>query len=109
MSDAPKNPYESLPKTAFWRTGVAAVSPFSISGMWKPKHRLNKRQKIVTAGSCFAQHIGKALAANGYSWFNAETAADKFDATLAKEYNYGIFSFRTGNIYTATALKQWVY
>lgn len=103
------NPYEALPKTAFWRTGVADVSPFSISGLWKPKHSLGKRQKIVTAGSCFAQHIGKALAQNGYAWFNAETAPEAFDDALAKEYNYGVFSFRTGNIYTATALKQWVY
>lgn len=28
---------------------------------------------------------------------------------MAKEYNYGVFSFRTGNIYTAAALKQWVF
>jgi len=109
MTDNPKNPYEALPNTAFWRTGVAEVSMFSISGLWKPKHKLRKRQKIVTAGSCFAQHIGKALAKNGYAWFNAEPAPDKIDDEIAKKFNYGIFSFRTGNIYTASALKQWVY
>ena len=111
MSVAPskKNPYVGLPKTAFWRSGVADVSPFSIFDLWKPKHDLNKSHKIVTAGSCFAQHIGKALSKNGYSWFNAEPAPHKFDETLAREYNYGIFSFRTGNIYTASALKQWIF
>lgn len=109
MTNTHKNPYYDLPSAAFWRTGVADVSPFSIKGLWKPKHKLSKRHEIVTAGSCFAQHIGKALAQNGYTWFNAEPAPDKFGDTLAKEYNYGVFSFRTGNIYTAAALKQWVF
>lgn len=109
MSTSHKNPYEDLPATAFWRTAIADVSAFSISDLWNPKHKLGKRQKIVTAGSCFAQHIGKALARNGYTWFNAEPAPEKFSEALAKEYNYGTFSFRTGNIYTSAALKQWVF
>lgn len=109
MTDDARNPYESLPREAFWRTGVADVSPFSISGMWKPKHSILKRQKIVTAGSCFAQHIGRALAENGYSWFDAEPAPERFSPELAREFNFGVFSFRTGNIYTAAALRQWVF
>ncbi|MCA0922317.1 GSCFA domain-containing protein [Pseudooceanicola nanhaiensis] len=109
MNTAAKNPYEDLPKSAFWRSGVADVSPFSISELWSPKHKLSKKKKIVTAGSCFAQHIGRALAKNGYSWFDAEPAPQMFDPAISKEFNYGVFSFRTGNIYTATALKQWVY
>ena len=39
MTTSHKNPYEDLPPAAFWRTGVADVSPFSIKGLWKPKHK----------------------------------------------------------------------
>jgi hypothetical protein len=108
MIDSLKNPYESLPPNAFWRTGVADNSPFSISDLWVPRHTLGKKMKIATAGSCFAQHIGRALAANGYHWFDAEPAPDKVDPAVAKRFNYGIFSFRTGNIYTTAALLQWI-
>jgi len=101
------NPYDSLPEAAFWRTAVAQQGPFQISGLWKPKQPLEKSHRIITAGSCFAQHIGRALAARGYRWFNAEQAPTMFDEATAKKFNYGIFSFRTGNIYTVSALKQW--
>jgi hypothetical protein len=107
MTQSP-NPYESLPDNAFWRTGVSSKNALSISGLWRPKHALGKNHKISTAGSCFAQHIGKALSRNGYSWHDAEPAPEGFDDQLAKDYNYGIFSFRTGNIYTTAALLQWV-
>lgn len=102
------NPYESLPEKAFWRTGVAQLSPFQIGGLWNPKFKLLKRHRIITAGSCFAQHIGRALAERGYGWFDAEPAPAMFSPNLNQQYGYGIFSFRTGNIYTVAALKQWV-
>lgn len=108
MTRNPGNPYENLPPQAFWRTGVANHNPFSISDLWSPRHKLTKRMKIATAGSCFAQHIGRALSENGYGWFDAEPAPDMVSPALAKRFNYGVFSFRTGNIYTAAALRQWV-
>ncbi|WP_010141976.1 GSCFA domain-containing protein [Oceanicola sp. S124] len=101
------HPYTSLPPRAFWRTGVAELNPLQISGLWQPKLAVTPGQPIITAGSCFAQHIGRALAARGYQWFDAEPApAWLFED--AGEFNYGIFSFRTGNIYTARALLQWL-
>lgn len=102
------NPYSDLPSTAFWRTGVADLSPFSVSGLWTPKFPILPRHRIVTAGSCFAQHIGRALAARGYNWFDAEPAPSVYSEEVCKRFNYGVFSFRTGNIYTASALRQWV-
>lgn len=108
MPKQSSNPYEELPKRAFWRSGVAAHSPFSIKELWQPKHRLNKKNRIVTAGSCFAQHIGRALSRSGYDWFDAEPAPEIFDEKTRKDFNYGVFSFRTGNIYTTSALKQWI-
>lgn len=39
---------------------------------------------------------------------DAEPAPKRFTAATKSRFNYGIFSFRTGNIYTAAALRQWV-
>jgi hypothetical protein len=102
------NPYENLPLESFWRTAVANLEPSQIEKIWKPKFSINKKQKIITLGSCFAQHISKALIAEGYSWLDGEPAPRGLTASSQELFNYGIFSFRTGNIYTAALLKQWI-
>ena len=79
-----------------------------ISGLWQPKFRIAPKHKVVTAGSCFAQHFSRALAARGYKWFDAEPAPLFLSDEDAAAYNYGTFSFRTGNIYTARMLRQWL-
>jgi len=102
------NPYSSLHDTAFWRPAVAEKGPLGLSGLWTPKFRIGPQDKIITAGSCFAQHISRALQARGYNWLNAEPAPPFLAAPDAKRFNYGIFSFRTGNIYTPAMLLQWL-
>ncbi len=102
------HPYQSLPGSAFWRTAVAEKHALHIDEMWNPKFQVLPEHKIVTAGSCFAQHIGKALQKRGYDWFNAEPAPSVMTDEEARHFNYGVFSFRTGNIYTARMLRQWV-
>jgi hypothetical protein len=101
------HPYQNLPATAFWRTAVAEPPPHKISGLWQPKSRLTRTDSIATFGSCFAQHISRALIARHYNWLDAETAG-ALDEQARRDRNYGIFSARTGNIYTAAALRQWV-
>ena len=103
-----KNPYEDLPERAFWRTAVAEKKPREISNLWSPKFELLPTHAVATAGSCFAQHIGRALVRRNYNWFDAEPAPGEFHEQTKIDFNYGIFSFRTGNIYTATALRQWI-
>lgn len=103
-----KNPYQRVGPEAFWKHAVASHSPFEIGGLWTPKYPVTPAMPIVTAGSCFAQHIGKALAARGYAWHNAEPAPPMLDEETARRFNYGIFSFRTGNIYTTRMLRQWL-
>jgi GSCFA family len=102
------NPYASLPPAAFWRPAVAERHPLDIDGLWVPKHRLLPTHRISTAGSCFAQHIGRALKARGYRWLDAEPAPPGLSEGLKRAFNYGVFSFRTGNIYTAALLRQWL-
>lgn len=102
------NPYRNLPSSAFWRSAVADKFPLDIESLWTPKHEILREDRIITAGSCFAQHIGRALTARGYNWYDAEPAPTFVSDELKRKFNYGIFSFRTGNIYTAALLRQWI-
>lgn len=102
------NPYTSLPPKAFWRKAVAEKGALGLEQLWQPKFQIRPDHKIVTAGSCFAQHIGQALTARGYDWFDAEPAPPWLRAQDARAFHYGIFSFRTGNIYTPKMLLQWL-
>lgn len=107
-SDILSHPYSNLPATRFWRTGVADLDPLDIAGLWQPKFRIRPRANIVTAGSCFAQHFSRALVARGYGWRDFEPGPVGMDPALAALFNYGVFSFRTGNIYTPKMLRQWL-
>lgn len=102
------HPYENLPKDKLWRTAVAGRSAFEIEGLWKPRFQIRKRQQIMTAGSCFAQHISSALIDRNYKWVDAEPAPEYMTEAAKRDYQYGTFSFRTGNIYTAKMLNQWM-
>ncbi|GGE25627.1 GSCFA family protein [Gemmobacter megaterium] len=101
-------PYSTLPEQAFWAPAVAKRHMLDISGLWTAPFAVTPRMTITTYGSCFAQHFSRALVARGYSWLNAEPAPGGLDDTLARQFNYGVFSARTGNIYTASLLRQWV-
>lgn len=102
------NPYIDLPQTAFWKSAVAQLPMLEINSLWRPKINISQSDVVVTYGSCFAQHIGRAMAANGYGWKSFESAPYGMSSETAKTFNFDIFSSRTGNIYTTSLLKQWV-
>jgi hypothetical protein len=102
------NPYENLPERHFWSTAVAKRNMFDIDQLWEPKAVIRASDAISTFGSCFAQHFGRALVGRGFNWFLAEAAPADLNEGQAREFNYGVFSARTGNIYTASLLNQWV-
>lgn len=101
-------PYASQPERSFWRTAVADKGPFELSDIWRPEINLNEKTKIITYGSCFAQHISKKLISREFSWLNLEKAPHGMKPRSEIDFNYGVFSSRTGNIYTSTMLEQWV-
>lgn len=101
------NPYQTLDANAFWAKAVAAKNALDISELWNPKWKIQPSEKISTFGSCFAQHIGNALQTNNYHWFDGEPAPHKLTTGACRTFNYGIFSARTGNIYTTSLLRQW--
>jgi hypothetical protein len=102
------NPYEGREPKAFWRSGVGELNPLAISGLWEPKFPIRPADAVSTAGSCFAQNIGRALTVRGFNWFDAEPAPSMLSEEDRRRFNYGVFSFRTANIYTTAMLRQWI-
>ena len=100
----PANPYSALPPRAFWRSGVAEPGLFGLSDLWASPWVLPTDARFSTFGSCFAQHISRALVSRRMNWLNAEPAPGRTPAKVAEAFNYGIFTARTGNIYTAAQL-----
>ncbi len=97
MSEAADNPYTNLPDEKFWKTGVRAKQNGSYyDNIWRSKFKIKKKSKIVTAGSCFAQHVGKWLSKRNF---------DYLPSALDQDHN---FSFAFGNIYSTALLRQWL-
>lgn len=99
------SPYAELPTRSFWRPAVAdrhiadfeevAIGPF-----------FDEDDRIATAGSCFAQHIGRHLRKRGVDYLDLEPAPPGFSAEEAHRHGFGIFSCRYGNVYTVRQLLQ---
>lgn len=104
QSSQSQNPYKGLPDFHFWRRAVEQMPFDKVDPIVKPKLVLTMDHKIATAGSCFAQHISRTLHKNGFNYYVSETAPENI--TNAEERNFGVFSARYGNIYTAKQLVQ---
>ena len=100
-----KHPYIGLPDTSYWRRSVAGhdgdldptvAAPFGIG----------PHDKIATAGSCFAQHIGRYLQAVDCAYLVTEPAHPLLDAETAQLCNYGVYTARYGNVYSPRQLLQ---
>ncbi|GAB2934253.1 GSCFA domain-containing protein [Micromonospora polyrhachis] len=102
------NPYQSLPARSFWRSAVAEPEMPNIADVWTSKFEIGPDDPILTAGSCFARHIGPALLDQGMDWREVELPPPGLTEAERQARHYGLFSFRTGNIYTAAALRQWL-
>jgi hypothetical protein len=102
------HPYQALPAHAFWHSAVAETGVLGLEQLWQPKFPIDADTPIATAGSCFAQHIGPALDARGYRWLQTEPTPPWLREAGAQRFNYGVFSCRTGNIYTPHMLLQWL-
>jgi hypothetical protein len=102
------HPYSALPRERFWRNAVEDAQGGRLDRLWKPKFPVTRDDGIVTAGSCFAQHIGRHLVQAGYRWLEGEPSPEELSVEERRRRGYGLFSFRTGNIYTPALLWQWI-
>ena len=100
------HPYSDLSDRAFWRSGVADADPTAPQDIHRPKFALDRDAAIATAGSCFAQHVGRALAGAGLNVLDVEPPPRLAGRDLARAYGYGVYSARYGNIYTTRQLVQ---
>jgi hypothetical protein len=100
------HPYQALPSRAFWRSAVAEADRLAFPDLYRPRLTLDHMTAVATAGSCFAQHIGKRLRQQGCRVLDAETAPSMMPDTVAAAFGYRLFSGRYGNIYTARQMRQ---
>jgi hypothetical protein len=100
------HPYQTLPDKAFWRKAVAGPRPAEVDPVGVFDLRIRPETKVATAGSCFAQHIARYLRDYGYNYFVAEPGHPILPDIIREANNYGLFSCRYGNIYTARQLRQ---
>jgi hypothetical protein len=99
------NPYSGIKDYQLWRRSVARVETHMFDPIVKPRFQIDRMSKVATAGSCFAQHISRQIQRIGFHYFIAEKADHLNEAERAKR-NFGVFSARYGNIYTARQLRQ---
>lgn len=102
MSDSP---YLGLAPQAYWRTGFAEAA-YPPPQIFRPRWPLTVKDRIVTAGSCFAQHVGRALKRHGFNVLDAEPRPDGVAPGQAQARGYDLYSARYGNIYTTRQLRQ---
>lgn len=100
------SPYRGLPDRQFWKKDPGIYDCALFDPVGEVPFQLSESDRIVTAGSCFAQHVARYLKQSGYNYFVTEKAYPAFTEQLATKHNYGVFTARYGNLYTARQLKQ---
>lgn len=93
------HPYSALPDTAFWSRTVGAGS-FDMNSVPAVTEGfvIHPEDKVVSAGSCFAQHLARLLPTRGFRYLVTETGPE--------ERLFGVYPARFGNIYTVRQLRQ---
>jgi hypothetical protein len=102
----PLHPYKGRPDYQFWKKEPGIGDPQAFDPVTATSFVVSPDDAVVTAGSCFAQHVARFLASRGFNFLVTERANSAIDDTIAREHNYGLFSARYGNIYTARQLRQ---
>lgn len=100
------HPYRDMPASAFWRSAVAGLPANEVDPVGRFDLRITPETRVATAGSCFAQHIARHLKGAGFNYYVAEPGHPLIPEDMRQSHNYGVFSARYGNIYTARQLRQ---
>jgi len=97
-------PYDSLPRQNFWKASAELPDEVAVDFDFGRKFTFEATEAFATAGSCFAQHFARHLAARGGRLLVAE---DRHPLVpIDKEHGFGLFSARYGNIYTVRHLRE---
>lgn len=101
-----KSPYAALPASAFWRTGVTEAHPLGADALYRKRFEIKVDDRVGTAGSCFAQHIARAMRGDGFNVLDVEPPPTGLPRERQLAFGYGQYSARYSNIYTARQLLQ---
>ncbi len=100
------DPYKALPPRSFGKTAVVEKNFMEFGDVYRKKYSISKTDRVVTAGTCFVQHIARHLRKSGFDYKEYETAPPSFPENLLSSFGYGLFSERYANIYTVRQLLQ---
>jgi hypothetical protein len=100
-----EHPYKSMPDYAFWSRSVARPPLGEVDPVVSAKFKITRSDRVATAGSCFAQHIGRNLRSAEFNYYVTEKVHPAFEEA-AEGFNYGAFTARFGNIYTSRQFLQ---
>ncbi len=98
-------PYSQLEMRAFWRS-CRETPQFLLEDIYRPKFDLETGMHVGTAGSCFAQNIGRYIRSSNLNLVDTEPAPARMQIEVAQKFGYSLFSARYGNIYTPRQLLQ---
>lgn len=101
-----KHPYEGVRDVCRWSRAVAGRGQSDIDPAVDVVARIRPGDEFVTAGSCFAQHVARFLASSGRGCLMTERPHPLLGEELAREFGYGVYPARYGNIYTTRQLLQ---
>jgi hypothetical protein len=101
-----EHPYSHLPDHNYWRKAIAEIPAAQVDPVVAPEFTIDRGIGVATAGSCFAQHIARHLRRQGFRYLDCEPAPATLARTEAERANYGVYSARFGNVYTARQLTQ---
>ena len=99
------HPYRQQEPRAFWKRAVSPYHPLDVADWYRARFEL-RGLRIATAGSCFAQHIGRHLRQNGFEYLDVEPAPAGLPPKDLQAFGYEMYSARYGNVYTARQLLQ---
>jgi hypothetical protein len=98
-------PYDKLPSRAFWRRSVASVPNFLLDPVASASFQISRTDTVATAGSCFAQHLSRAIQEKGFKYLVTESGAN-LPPEEQRRRNYGVFTARFGNLYNVRQMRQ---
>ena len=100
------HPYSEIPPHQRWRAAMAHTAAGDVDPVVAMPFRIARHEKVATAGSCFAQHIGRHLAARGFTRLVTEPAHPIVPEATANAMQYSVYTARYGNIYTTRQALQ---
>lgn len=101
-----QHPYQGKPDYQLWKLGGGFDRSDEFDPVINPSLTINRVDKVVTAGSCFAQHVAHHLTQANFNVLITERAPAHISDEAASRAHYGLFPARYGNVYTARQLRQ---